>query len=164
MLHGISKGEENMSVIGEFGLIEKRSFDLLLNAIEHNVDEVGDCINAIIKEAESSRDLMVNDECSGEVYLAMFEYIEQKRGIDIRGQTNYGERWREVTEDYDVIIMTEEIKKQLNIGSVDDSAFSDFLNDFYQMDFEEIARIALKSFASNLEILSSESALVFRLY
>ena len=59
--------------------------------------------------------LMVDNECPGEVYSAMFEYFEQKKGISIRGQNNYGEIWREVTEDFDVIIMTEKLKKQLNI-------------------------------------------------
>ena len=156
--------EVNMSIIGDFGLIEKSSFDLLLNKIEINVDETVSCINAILKEAKESAGLMVDNECPGEVYSAMFEYFEQKKGISIRGQNNYGEIWREVTEDFDVIIMTEELKKQLNIKQEDYSSFGEFLNDFYQMDFGEMAEIALKSFESNLDKLSNENALVFRLY
>ena len=46
-----------MSIIGDFGLIEKSSFDLLLNKIEINVDETVSCINAILKEATESAGL-----------------------------------------------------------------------------------------------------------
>ena len=110
------------------------------------------------------RKLMVNKTNAKWNCKAIFEYFEQKKGIDIRGQSNYGEIWREITEDFDVIIMTEELKKQLNIKQEDYSSFGEFLNDFYQMDFGEMAEIALKSFESNLDKLSNENALVFRLY
>jgi len=153
-----------MSFIGEFALIKKKSLHLFLNSIENNADETADYINAIIEEVEASSDLLYNNECSGEVYMAIFEYFEQKKGIDIRGQSNYGEIWREITEDFDVIIMTAELAKQMVIEPTDYSSFCDFLNDLYQMNFGEMAEIALRAFESILEKLSNENAVLFRLY
>jgi len=59
-----------MSFIGEFALIKKKSLHLFLNSIENNADETADYINAIIEEVEASSDLLYNNECSGEVYMA----------------------------------------------------------------------------------------------
>ena len=110
------------------------------------------------------RKLMVNKTNAKWNCKAIFEYFEQKKGIDIRGQSNYGEIWREITEDFDVIIMTAELAKQMVIEPTDYSSFGDFLNDLYQMNFGEMAEIALRAFESILEKLSNENAVLFRLY
>jgi len=50
------------------------------------------------------------------------------------------------------------------IEPTDYSSFGDFLNDLYQMNFGEMAEIALRAFESILEKLSNENAVLFRLY
>ncbi len=159
-----------MSMIGSFGLCSSNNYDNLVKLIRDNhFGEANDLINNIYSELENSASKLENDKCSGEVFLAVFDYFNIVLGINVRvniGLEELGKSWREVTGDYDMIAFLEkDIKQLLSLSdTIDYDAVSQYVNDFFQNDYGDAGRIACNVFMQNLGKLDTNTVLIFQLH
>lgn len=158
-----------MSIIGDFGICQKKIYNALLNTLETDLaNEVEQLISEIQTEVEHTSTLLANDACSGEAFVALFEYLEAYYEINIRETTamTLGMIWQERTGDYDFLAFSEQDKAKLMPISkeIDYDALNQFVSDFYQADYKEAGERACKDFFYNLGQVTADTVLVFRLY
>lgn len=159
-----------MSMIGNFGKCTENDYNCLVAAIRENQpDTADDLIGRLCDELENSAAKLENDQCSGEVFLAVFEYFKTEFDLDLYGgeeQKALYERWREITEDYDVRIFTNKEKEALLslADHIDSREVAAFVNDFFQNDYGEAGQIACKVLFENLKKLEADSVLLWHLY
>lgn len=159
-----------MSMTGSFGLCPKNSYDSLINFIKAGQsDAAQDLVKEIWDGLEDSASMLENNRCSGEVFLALFEYFKAALDIDIRENADLkkvGENWREITGDYDMAVFTEKEKTQFlsRTDSIHSDQVTQFVNDFFQNDYGEAGQTACDVFIRNLEKLGADSVLIWHLY
>lgn len=159
-----------MSVIGDFSLCKKSAYNNLVHFIANDqFDEAESLINEIYSELEASASKLENNQCSGEVFIALFEYFNTALGMDVREGMELekiGEVWRDATGDFEMIVFSEKAKTQfLSIaGTINDHEVVQFINDFFQNDYGQAGQIACNVFFKNLETLDSDTVLIFHMY
>lgn len=159
-----------MSTIASFGLCSKSAYENFEAIIKNSqFSKAADAINKITTELDNSVPKLENNKCSGEVFLALFEYFNTVLGVNVRENMEskeLGEIWRETTNDFDMIAFFEKEKIQLSAlaDTIDYDGVSQFINDFFQLDYGEAGRTACDVFLNNLNKLDTNTVLIFRLY
>ncbi len=74
-----------MSMIGNFGVCSKSKYDELGDLIKNGKSaEAEEIIKEIYKEVEDSAAILENGKCSGEVFIALFQYLKTACGVEGR--------------------------------------------------------------------------------
>ena len=127
--------------------------------------EAEDLIKDICHELENSAEKLENGVCSGEIYLALFQYFETELGVDVRnGTERFGEIWREATGDFDVIVFHEAAPLLSLADTVDYDGLSQFAGDFFQIDCGDAAQAACDALLNNLRSLGADEILIWHLF
>lgn len=155
-----------MSMIGEFGVCPKDSYQELKNFIEN-----GKCVKTetlikkIYTEVENSAAKLENGKCSGEVFIALFHYLKTAYGVDVRRDLGcFGEKWRDATGDFDIIVFFEKDQILSLENAVDFNELAQFINDFYQMDYGDTGQIACSVLFNNLKYAGEDTVLIWHLF
>ena len=124
-----------------------------------------DLIKEIYSELENSAAKLENDKCSGEVYIALFHYLKTVCGVDIRcGMEGFGEEWRNVTGDFDIIVFHEKERVLALEDTIDYDGLLQFINDFFQIDYGNAGQIAWDTLLNNLKSTGAENILIWHLF
>ena len=106
-----------MSIIGNFGLCSQKDYHCLVDFIKNNqLEEAENLMQKIAEGFEELSELLNDSRCSGEVYIAVFDYLKEREGIDVRKNEDVkkvSELWRKVIGGYEMISFVEEEKKRL---------------------------------------------------
>ena len=122
-------------------------------------------IKEIYSELENSAAKLENDKCSGEVYIALFHYLKTVCGVDIRcGMEGFGEEWRNVTGDFDIIVFHEKERVLALEDTIDYDGLLQFINDFFQIDYGNAGQIAWDTLLNNLKSTGAENILIWHLF
>lgn len=155
-----------MAMIGNFGLCSKSNYDELGNWMKNaKFTEAEDLIKKIYNEVENSAAKLENDKCSGEVFIALFHYLKTACGVDVRCNSEYfGEKWRDTTGDFDVVAFYEKEQVLLLEDTIDYDELSQFMNDFFQIDYGNAGQIACSVLFNNLKNTGTDSVLIWHLF
>ena len=155
-----------MSMIGNFGVCPKSKYDELRNWIQKGKwEETESLIKEIDSEVESSATTLENGKCSGEVFIALFHYLKTAYEINVwKDLDSLGEKWRDTTGDFDVIVFCEKEEILSLEGQIDFNELSQFINDFYQMDYENTGQIACSVLFTNLKNTEEDTVLIWHLF
>ncbi len=122
-------------------------------------------IKEIYSELENSAAKLENDKCSGEVYIALFHYLKTVCGVDVRcGMEGFGEEWRNVTGDFDIIVFHEKERVLALEDTIDYDGLLQFINDFFQIDYGNAGQIAWDTLLNNLKSTGAENILIWHLF
>ena len=154
-----------MSMIGTFGICPKDKYDALMRLIQHDgPDKAENLIKEIYRELEEPAEKLKHGQCSGEIFSALFHYVELTLGIDVRsGLERFGEIWRETTGDFDVVVFYGAEPLLPLADAVDFDGLSQFVNDFFQADCGEAPQAACGALLNNLKSLSADEILIWHL-
>ncbi len=158
-----------MSIVGRFGVCQKSKYNQLDRLLKSNASnasaEAENLMKGIYSEIEASAESFENDKCSGEVFIAVYEYLKTSKRIDVRcNLEKFGQKWREVTGDFDVIVFDEK-DRLISLGdSINDDEISQFLNSFFQMDFGNTGQIACETLFNNLKSVKEDEVLIWHLF
>ncbi|WP_300784454.1 hypothetical protein [uncultured Acetatifactor sp.] len=154
-----------MSMIGVFGICSKSNYSELADLINNGKSAQTEAmIKEIYNEVENSVAKLENDKCSGEVFLALFDYLETVCGVDVRcGMEGFGEEWRNATGDFDIIVFREKEGVLALEDRMDYDGLSRFINDFFQMDYGNTGQIAWEVLLNNLKSTGAENVLIWHL-
>ena len=164
-----SIGGISMSMIGNFGMCAESDYNSLVAAVRNDqLDTADDWIGKICNELENSTAILENDQCSGEVFLAIFQYFKSEYAVDIYGNEDMrklNERWREVTGDYDITVFTQKEKTQFLslIDQIDYDHVMQYVDDFYQNDYGNAGQVACKVLFENLRRMKPDNVLLWHL-
>lgn len=155
-----------MSMTGNFGVCSKSSYDELTNLIKSGKSaETDDLIKQIYNEVENSAAELENGKCSGEVFIALFQYLKISFGINVRCNSEvFGEKWRDATGDLDVIAFHKKEKILSFQDTIDYRELSQFINDFFQIDYKNAGQIACDILFSNLKNMGTDNVLIWHLF
>lgn len=156
-----------MSMIGSFGICAKNNYRMLEELIKNeNLVEAETLIKEIYHELKDSEGRLENP-CSGEVFIALFDYFKTVLGVDVRSTIapkGIEENWREITGDFDIIVLYHK-EQLLSLEDVTDySKISQYINDFFQSDYGKIGQIAYTALLNNLRKVDEEHILIWHLY
>ena len=92
---------------------------------------------------------------SGEVYIAVFDYLKEREGIDVRKNEDVkkvSELWRKVIGGYEMIAFAEEEKEQLlsRENTINYPDVIQYVNDFFAYDYEDFGQAACEDLLGNL--------------
>lgn len=154
-----------MSMIGVFGICSKRQYDELADLIKNGKSaQSEDLIKEIYSEVENSVEKLENLKCSGEVFIALFYYLESVCGVDVRcGTEEVGEKWRETTGDFDMVVFQEKEQVLVLEDTMDHDELLQFINDFYQADYGNAGQIAWDVLLNNLKGTGTDNILIWHL-
>lgn len=155
-----------MSMIGNFGVCSKTNYDELLKLIKNETDaEAEDLIKEIYNEVEHSAAGLENGNCSGEVFLALFHYLKAVCGVDVRyNQEEFGEKWRDTTGDFDIIVFCEKEQILAWEDTMDYDGLLQFINDFFQIDYGNAGQVACDVLLHNLKNTGTGNVLIWHLF
>lgn len=159
-----------MSMIGEFGCCSRNTYNDLENAVKGGqLDKAEQLIKEIQDELGNSASKLENNKCSGEVFLALFQYFSTELGVDVRSNMELdelGQSWRDTTGDYDMIVFSEKEAQQLSAvaNTIDYGAVTEYINDFFQCDCGAFGEAACKVLLNNLKEIDANTVLVWHLY
>ncbi len=157
-----------MSMIGNFGICPKSNYNHLVNLLEKNPSPETDAfieeIYSILQESEGN---LENDKCSGEVFLALFDYLKTAHGIDVHNNIvaeSFGEKWRAATEDYDIVVFNEKDPILSLENAINYNELAEYINDFYQTDYNNAGQTACSVLFRNLKSAKEDEVLIWHLY
>ena len=155
-----------MSMIGVFGICSKSNYNERADLINNGKSvQTEDLIKEIYSELENSAAKLENDKCSGEVYIALFHYLKTVCGVDIRcGMEGFGEEWRNVTGDFDIIVFHEKERVLALEDTIDYDGLLQFINDFFQIDYGNAGQIAWDTLLNILKSTGAENILIWHLF
>lgn len=155
-----------MSMIGSFGVCPKGKYDELRNLMqEDKFMEIDHLIKEIYSEVEGSTTKLENGKCSGEVFIALFHYLETAYEVNVRCDSGcFEEKWRDATGDFDIIVFCGKEQILLLENTIDYNNLAQFINDFYQNDFGNAGQIACNVLFNNLKSVGKENVLIWRLF
>ena len=145
-----------MSIIGNFGLCSQKDYHCLVDFIKNNqLEEAENLMQKIAEGFEESSELLNDSRCSGEVYIAVFDYLKEREGIDIRKNEDVkkvSELWRKVIGGYEMIAFAEEEKEQLlsRKNTINYPDVIQYVNDFFAYDYEDFGQAACEDLLGNL--------------
>lgn len=153
-----------MSMIGKFDLISRTLYEELLDAINKN-DNYEKIIQKIIHQMQDSQNGLHQNNCSGEVYLAMFMYLKYEMSVDFYLSEKFIEIWKKVTGDNDILFITSEHKDKYKevLNSLNHTKLNLYINDFYMQDFGDKGTVALNNFIENMSKTEEELVLIYQL-
>ena len=156
-----------MSMIGIFGLCQKSKYEALVKLVKNKqFKETESLVNEMNMELRESSEKMDNGKCSGEVFLALFEFFKEEYGIDVRGEAEFketAEQWRDITGDFDMIAFQEK-ETFLNMeDGISYDKISQFVSDFFEADYGNMGETACKMLFDNLRKLESGEVLIWQL-
>ena len=126
-----------MSIIGSFGICPKNNYRMLVELIKNNnLTEAEVLIKKIYHELKDSEEKLENP-CSGEVFIALFDYFKTALGVDVRDNitTDMAEKWREITDDFDIIVLCNKEQLLSLEDIIDYNKISQYINDFFHLAF-----------------------------
>ena len=155
-----------MSIIGTFGICSKSNYNELTDLIKSGESaKTEELIKAIYSDVKNSAVKLENDKCSGEVFSALFYYLETAYGVDVRsGIEGIGEKWRDVTGDFDIIVFHEKERILALEDRIDYDGLFQFINDFFQIDYGNAGQIAWNVLLNNLKSTEAENILILHLF
>lgn len=155
-----------MSMIGNFGLCSQSHYGRLENFMKNgNFTAAEELIKELYSEVEKSTAKLENGKCSGEVFIALFQYLKTVWGVDVWGNPeNLVEKWRDCTGDFDMIGFHEKEQILSLEDRVDYGELSLFINDFFQMDYGNAGQIACQVLFSNLKSMEADTVLIWHLF
>ena len=155
-----------MSMIGVFGICSKSNYSERADLINNGkFVQTEDLIKEIYSEVENSAAKLENDKCSGEVYIALFHYLKTVCGVDVRcGMEGFGEEWRNVTGDFDIIVFHEKERVLALEDTIDYDGLLQFINDFFRIDYGNAGQIAWDALLNNLKSTGTENILIWHLF
>ena len=155
-----------MSMIGVFGICSKSNYNERADLINNGKSvQTEDLKKEIYSELENSAAKLENDKCSGEVYIALFHYLKTVCGVDVRcGMEGFGEEWRNVTGDFDIIVFHEKERVLALEDTIDYDGLLQFINDFFQIDYGNAGQIAWDTLLNNLKSTGAENILIWHLF
>ena len=154
-----------MSIIGFFGICPKSKYEELEHRIKTGESaQAEELIREICGEAEASAAKLENGKCAGEVFSALFAYLQTAYGVNVRrGMEGVGAKWLAVTGDFDAVVFCEREQILALEGAMDPEGLSRFVSDFFQSDYGNTGQIAWQVLLSNLKSMGANDALVFRM-
>lgn len=155
-----------MSIIGTFGTCSKSNYNELTDLIKSGEStKTEELIKEIYSEVENSAVKLENDKCSGEVFSALLHYLNTAYGVDVRcGIEGIGEKWRDVTGDFDIIVFHEKERILALEDTIDYDGLFQFINDFFQIDYADAGQIAWNVLLNNLKSIEAENILILHLF
>ena len=155
-----------MSIIGSFGKKKKNNYRMLVELIKNNnLTEAEVLIKKIYHELKDSEEKLENP-CSGEVFIALFDYFKTALGVDVRDNitTDMAEKWREITDDFDIIVLCNKEQLLSLEDIIDYNKISQYINDFFQSDYGKIGQTAYTALLNNLRKIDDAHILIWHLY
>ena len=155
-----------MSIIGSFGICPKNNYRMLVELIKNNnLTEAEVLIKKIYHELKDSEEKLENP-CSGEVFIALFDYFKTALGVDVRDNitTDMAEKWREITDDFDIIVLCNKEQLLSLEDIIDYNKISQYINDFFQSDYGKIVQTAYTALLNNLRKIDDAHILIWHLY
>ena len=155
-----------MSIIGSFGICPKNNYRMLVELIKNNnLTEAEVLIKKIYYELKDSEEKLENP-CSGEVFIALFDYFKTALGVDVRDNitTDMAEKWREITDDFDIIVLFNKEQLLSLEDIIDYNKISQYINDFFQSDCGKIGQTAYTALLNNLRKIDDAHILIWHLY
>ncbi len=155
-----------MSIIGSFGICPKNNYRMLVELIKNNnLTEAEVLIKKIYHELKDSEEKLENP-CSGEVFIALFDYFKTALGVDVRDNitTDMAEKWREITDDFDIIVLCNKEQLLSLEDIIDYNKISQYINDFFQSDYGKIGQTAYTALLNNLRKIDDAHILIWHLY
>ena len=157
-----------MSMIGDFGLCSQNNYDNMVKLINSaQFAEAENLIKEIHSEVEKSAKKLENDKCSGEVFIALFQYFKEIQGVDVRENIpseGIGESWRETTGDFDIVAFYEKSQLLSLENTLDYHEISQFVTDFFETDYKNTGQIACEILFNNLKKAGTDDVLIWHLY
>ncbi len=155
-----------MSIIGSFGICPKNNYRMLVELIKNNnLTEAEVLIKKIYHELKDSEEKLENP-CSGEVFIALFDYFKTALGVDVRDNitTDMAEKWREITDDFDIIVLCNKEQLLSLEDIIDYNKISQYINDFFQSDYGKIGQTTYTALLNNLRKIDDAHILIWHLY
>ncbi len=155
-----------MSIIGSFGICPKNNYRMLVELIKNNnLTEAEVLIKKIYHDLKDSEEKLENP-CSGEVFIALFDYFKTALGVDVRDNitTDMAEKWREITDDFDIIVLCNKEQLLSLEDIIDYNKISQYINDFFQSDYGKIGQTAYTALLNNLRKIDDTHILIWHLY
>lgn len=155
-----------MSIIGTFGICSKSNYNELTDLIKSGEStKTEKLIKEIYSEVKNSAVKLENDKCSGEVFSALFHYLKTAYGVDVRCDIEgIGEKWRDVTGDFDIIVFHEKERILALEDTIDYDGLFQFVNDFFQSDYGNAGQIAWNVLLNNLKSIEAENILILHFF
>lgn len=157
-----------MSMIGEFGLCQRKTYENFVSLLkDHSLNELEAAVNNIQKELEQTSSELMNDKCSGNVFIALFEYFEEKLNIELHDEFHgsiHEEAWLNITGDLDFIVFSENLKYLVLGQAINRDEICQYVSEFYQEDCGEAGKEGCQCFFANLERADSDNLLIYHLY
>ena len=75
-----------------------------------------------------------------------------------------GEKWRDVTGDFDIIVFQEKERILALEDTIDCDVLLQFINDFFQIDYGNAGQIAWNVLLNNLKSTEAEDILILHLF
>jgi len=121
----------------------------------------------IQRDFDLSTEEMEDSECSGEVFLALFDYFDSAFDIDIRKVPEAEKislHWREMTGDHDMVAFLDRASLLSLEERIDLAQLTQYVNDFFEIDYGNAAQAAYTAFFHNLKKVKAGDILLWRLY
>lgn len=153
-------------MIGMFGVCPQSHYNKLTDMLENkNFAGTEKLMQEIYSEVEASAEKLANDQCSGEVFTALFCYLKTTYGIDLRrGREAFREKWTAVTGDWDAVVFHEKERLSALEDMMDFGELQQFINDFYQADYGDSGQTAWNVLLGNLKRTGPEQVLIWHMF
>ncbi len=155
-----------MSMIGNFGLYSKDKFDEILKQINNTPADTGALLTEIHDNLDESSNKLMNGRCSGEIFIALFQYFKEAHGMDVRekmASAGLIESWLETTGDFDIVVFYEKEKLLSLENTLNYDEISQYINEFYEADCQDAGRAACEAFFHNLKETAEDKVLIWHL-
>ena len=78
--------------------------------------------------------------------------------------TDMAEKWREITDDFDIIVLCNKEQLLSLEDIIDYNKISQYINDFFQSDYGKIGQTAYTALLNNLRKIDDAHILIWHLY
>lgn len=155
-----------MSMIGNFGLCSKGVYNQLAEQIQKGqLTEAGLLIQKMQEELMRTEQELNNNIRSGEVFLALYDYLQTAFGVDVRQAGGFlGEEWRSSTGDWDMVVFANPEEILLLESRMDYPAISRAVSAFFEADYGNAGELACAALLDNLKKTDNERLLIWRLF
>lgn len=156
-----------MSQIATFKLVLTGKLDAIKSLIEEDPEKAQE----LCEEIDNDDDLdLSNSNCSGDVFSAIYDYLEAEHALDFMENSEYLELlefWQETTGPLDVLIFTQDVAGDILAVIEDTDIEEDGFTEYMDADWEinaDHAMAGLKALRKNLQRVDTKHALLYFLY